>query len=105
MYACITAFEIVTLRVSYATYAKLLHTFIWGLKERIRQEMRLRALISLQDVALIALDVEKWLKSVLLVHPMQGQYRDDGKPMPQQRAAPHHGPAPMEFDNLQTKCK
>ena len=100
-----SAFEVIALRISNATDAELLHAFTWGLKERIRQEIRLRAPTSLQDAACIALDMDKRLKSVPSEHPTQGQCCGDGRPTPQQCAAPHHGPVSMELDNMQTKHK
>ena len=62
VYAYMHAFEAIALRVTNATDAELLHAFTWGLKERIRQEVRIRAPTSLPDAARIALDMDERLR-------------------------------------------
>lgn len=37
-----TAFESIALRIDNTTDAELLHAFVWGLKDRIKSELRLR---------------------------------------------------------------
>ena len=42
VYAYITAFEATALSIPDANDSELLHSFVWGLRDRIRQEVRFR---------------------------------------------------------------
>ena len=42
VYAYMQAFEAVALRIGDATDAELLHAFVWGLKDKVKAEVRLR---------------------------------------------------------------
>ena len=66
VYAYLKAFELLALRISYASPAKLLHAFIWGLKDRVKAELRLRNPSTYAEAACMALDIDEHL--CLLYH-------------------------------------
>ena len=45
--------------IEHASDAKLLHAFIYGLKDRVRAEVRLRNPATLTEAAHLALDFDK----------------------------------------------
>ena len=54
--------ESVALRVPNAHDDEMLHAFIWGLRDRIKQEVRFRNPTTLIEAARIALEVEETFK-------------------------------------------
>ena len=58
------SFESIALHISDATNSELLHTFIWGLKDRVKSKARLRDSKTLTKVAKMALDIDECLKPI-----------------------------------------
>ena len=61
VYAYLNAFESLALRISDASLAELLHAFIWGLKDRVKAELRLRNPSTYAEAACMALDIDECL--------------------------------------------
>ena len=61
MYAYITAFKATALAIPDASDPELLHSFIWGLRDRVRQEVRFRDPKTLNEAFRLALDVDERL--------------------------------------------
>ena len=64
VYAYLNAFKSLALRISNAIPAKLLHAFIWGLKDRVKAELRLKNPSIYAEAAHMALDIDKHLRSL-----------------------------------------
>jgi hypothetical protein len=56
-----SAFESVALKIDNSTDEELLHAFIWGLKDRLKGELRIREPKTLKEAAKFALDIEERL--------------------------------------------
>lgn len=56
-----SAFESIALKIDNSTDEELLHAFIWGLKDRLKAELRIREPKTLKDAAKMALDIEERL--------------------------------------------
>ena len=56
------AFEAVALQIVGASEDELLHSFIWGLKDRLKGEVRLREPKNLTEAAKVAMDVEERIR-------------------------------------------
>ena len=63
IYSYLNAFESLALKISDANPAKLLHAFIWGLKDRVKAELRLRNPSTYAEAAHMALDIDEHLHS------------------------------------------
>lgn len=109
--AYMQAFEAVALQIVGASEDELLHSFIWGLKDRLKGEVRLREPKNLTEAAKVAMDVEERIRDnpfcVQHVHRFYDKQfparngRNDRALQPN-RAVQH---VPMELDaaNLQGK--
>ena len=64
IYAYLNTFELPTLRISDASLAELLHAFIWGLKDWVKAELRLRNPSTHTEAARMALDINERLHSL-----------------------------------------
>ena len=61
VYTYLNTFKSQALRSSDASPAELLHAFIWGLKDRVKAELRLRNPNTYAEVAHMALDINEHL--------------------------------------------
>ena len=61
VYAYLKAFKSLALRISDASPAKLLHAFIWGLKDRVKAELYLRNPSTYAEATSMALDIDERL--------------------------------------------
>ena len=52
------------LGIEHASHAELLHAFIYGLKDRVRAEVRLRNPATLTEAARLALDFDELMRPV-----------------------------------------
>ena len=56
------SFQAIAMSIDDASDAELLHLFIWGLKERVRAEVRLRNPKTFDKAARMALDFDELLR-------------------------------------------
>ena len=61
VYRYLNAFKSLALRISDTSQAKLLHAFIWELKDRVKAELCLRNPSMYAKAARMALDIDKYL--------------------------------------------
>ena len=57
-------FQATALGIEHASDAELLYAFIYGLKDRVRAEVRLRNLATLTEAARLALDFDELMRPV-----------------------------------------
>ena len=66
VYAYLNIFKKLALRISDTSLVELLHSFIWGLKDRVKAELRLKNPSMYAEAACMALNIDKCL--CLLYH-------------------------------------